>query len=93
MAIIKYRVEARTHHTNVKDSVIGSSWVWEDVGSMVRPGRVMSREEALAKIKAESMILVHKTPFGAVYDKPEEPFLERHQGWFGKKIKQSDGKE
>ena len=89
MAIIKYRVEARTHDSDVKDAVIGSSWVYEEITSMEHAGNLLTREEALERIKDSKLILVHSSPFGAVYDTPDEPFLEKYEGYFSrmKKIK------
>ena len=89
MAIIKYRVEARTHDSDVRDAVIGSSWVYEEITNMEHPGKILTREEALERIKENKLILVHSSPFGAVYDTPDEPFLDKYQGYFSrmKKIK------
>lgn len=89
MAIIKYRVEARTHDSDVRDAVIVSSWVYEEITSMKHAGKILSREEALERIKENKLILVHSSPFGAVYDTPDEPFLNKYQGYFSrmKKIK------
>ena len=90
MAIIKYRVEARTHDSDVQNAVIGSSWVYEEITSMEHAGNLLTREEALGRIKENKLILVCSSPFGAVLGHtPAEPFLEKYQGYFSrmKKIK------
>ena len=89
MAIIKYRVEARSHHSDVRDATIGSAWVYEEITTMETAGKILTREQALEAIEKNKLILVHSTPFGAVYDTPDEPFLDKYQGYFSrmKKIK------
>lgn len=58
MAIIKYRVEARTHDSDVRDAVIGSSWIYEEITSMEHAGKILTREEAHDRIKESKLILV-----------------------------------
>lgn len=84
MAIIKYRVEAAVTHTDADydQNVIESTWQYEEVFDPEKVGKLLSREEALRLIKEKGMIQVYTSPFGAVYDTPDEPFWEKHNGYY-----------
>ena len=89
MAIIKYKVEARVTRTDESDdrNVMGVVWQYEEVFTPERTGRLQSREEAMQIIREKGLVLVHKTPFGSVYDTPDEPFWEKHNGYYSQKIR------
>lgn len=86
MAIIKYRVEATITHTNEGDeqNVVASSWQYEECYNPEIKGRLLTREEAQRRIREDGMVLVHSTPYGAVYDTPDEPFWEKHNGYYSR---------
>ena len=92
MAIIKYRVEApvtRRTDVNEDDNIMASDWQYEEVFTPERTGRLLSREEAMQIIREKGLVLVHQTPFGSVYDTPDEPFWEKHNGYYSHKIRNS----
>ena len=74
MAIIKYRAETK-YGTY-------SEWVYEEIQTPEKVGKLLSREEALERIEELGMIQVFTSPFGAVYDTPDEPFLEKYEGYY-----------
>lgn len=84
MAIIKYRVEAAVTHTDADydQNVIESTWQYEEVFDPEKDGKLLSREEALRLIKEKGMIQVYTSPFGSVYDTPDEPFWEKYNGYY-----------
>lgn len=86
MAIIKYRVEAAVTHTdgNYDRNVIESTWQYEEIYHPEKAGKLLSREQALKLIKENGMIQVYTSPFGAVYDTPDEPFWEKYNGYYSK---------
>ena len=79
MAIIKYRAETK-YGTY-------SEWVYEEIQTPEKVGKLLSREEALKRIEELGMIQVFTSPFGAVYDTPYEPFWEKYEGYFSRKRK------
>ena len=86
MAIIKTRTEARITDTDTAESVIASEWMWEEITHPTARGRQLTKEEALAIIREEGMILVHSVPgVGQIYDYPNEPFLEKYAGFYKKR--------
>ena len=91
MAVIKYRVEARVTRTNESDdrNVMGVVWQYEEITAPDRKGKELTREEAAKRIKELGLVLVHKSVYGAVYDTPDEPFWEKHNGYYSqhKRIK------
>ena len=76
MAIIKYRVEAKVTHAdgNYDTNVIETVWQYEEIKTPEKVGKLLSREEALKRIEEQDLIQVFTSPFGAVYDLPDEPF-------------------
>lgn len=85
MAVVKYRVEAAVTHTdgNYDRNIIESTWQYEECHTPEKTGRLLSREEAMQIIREKGLVLVHQTPFGAIYDIPDEPFWEKHNGYYG----------
>lgn len=86
MAIIKYRVEATVTRIDedYDTNVIESAWQYEEVQSPEKVGKLLSREEALKRIEELGMIQVFTSPFGAVYDLPDEPFWEKYEGYYSR---------
>lgn len=86
MAIIKYRVEATVTRADTNDdrNVIGSAWQYEEISTPEIQGRILSREKAMDIIREKGLVLVHQTPFGSVYDTPDEPFWQKHNGYYSK---------
>ena len=86
MAIIKYRIEAAVTHTDVSydRNVIESAWQYEEIHHPEKGGKLLSREDALKLIREKGMIRVFTSPFGAVYDMPDEPFWEKYNGYYSK---------
>lgn len=89
MAIIKYRVEAGTAKSvrNSDKDVISSTWQYEEITAPDKAGKLLSREEALERIREQGLVMVHKMGHGAIWDLPDEPFLEKHEGFFSRRIK------
>ena len=86
MAIIKYRVEARANRFTDSDvDTIASEWLYEEINHPEEGGRLMDRDEAMDLIRERKMIPVFKSPFGTVYDYPDEPFWHKYQGFYAKK--------
>lgn len=84
MAIIKYRVEATATRTNVsrEGNSIASQWQYEDIRHPEKGGELLDRDEAIERIRERKMVLVFSSPFGAVYDYPDEPFWQQYQGYY-----------
>lgn len=87
MAIIKYRVEARggLPSTSYEDGSVGSTWQYEEVYSPYKPGKLLTREQALEIIEENKLVLVHHNMFGCVWDEPHEPMWQEYNGCFGRK--------
>ena len=87
MAIIKYRVEANITRTNDGDdcNVMGSVWQYEEIKAPDKKGKELSREQAMRRIKDDGLILVHKSKYGAVYDRPDEPLKEKYEGFYSRR--------
>ena len=68
MAIIKYRVEARggLPSTSYEDGSVGSTWQYEEVYNPYKPGKLLTREQALEIIEENKLVLVHHNMFGCV---------------------------
>ena len=85
MAVIRYRVEATVTRTySSDDNVMGSTWQYEVCHTPAAQDRLITREEALRIIREEGLILVHQTPYGSIYDTPDEPLWEKHNGYYGR---------
>lgn len=81
MAIIKYRVEATICKAdkNKDRNVIGSAWIYEEIlGNPKLQGKVITKEEAMKRIKEKGLIKVHSNKHGVIWDYPSEPMLERY---------------
>lgn len=84
MAIIKYRVEARVPGDSDRDA-IETVWQYEEITAPDKAGKLLSREEALERIREQGLVMVHKVVHGAIWDLPDEPFLEKYEGFYGRK--------
>lgn len=82
MAIIKYRVEARMTDTESQEAVIESVWRYEEVHNPNKEGKELTRSEAVKAIKEQGLVKVHQTPYGAIWDTPDEPMWNRYHGKF-----------
>ena len=87
MAIIKYRVEAGTAKSvrNADKDVISSTWQYEEITAPDKAGKILSREEALERIRELGLVMVHKMGYGAIWDLPTEPFYDKYAGFFSRK--------
>ena len=84
MAVIKYRVEATITRTQKGDerNTMGSVWQYEELYNVQRPGKLLSRDEAMDIINSEGLVVVHRCKYGVIYDKPDEPFLQKNEGYY-----------
>lgn len=83
MAIIKYRVsmpECRVDKN--QDSEIGSSYVYELVTNPNKKGKQLTKERAMEMVKEQGLVVVHKNKYGVIWDRPDEPMLQKYEGKF-----------
>lgn len=85
MAIIKYRVEAtvtRRTDENEDDRIIGSIWQYEEVENPHKQGKILTRDQAKKIIEEKGLVEVCNNRYGIIWDKPDEPMLNRYGGTF-----------
>lgn len=81
MAVIKYRESATENRFETdprQDREIGSVWKYEECYNPSRKGRDLTRDEALDLIREKGLVIVHKTPDGVIWDRPDEPLRKRY---------------
>lgn len=79
MAVIKYMTKAQIPGCS---EPIAQEWTYEEVRNPHKQGKILTRDQAKKIIEEKGLVEVCNNRYGIIWDKPDEPMLNRYGGTF-----------